>query len=112
MARIPSQQNPNLSPGYNCLILRKTLEPFKFLFFYIKICVVALNFELIVRALSYRSSIGHLKTKYGTYFYLQGDILFLHMSKDPIRSGEIVVFNVDVRILILFPDIIHLYYCM
>jgi len=27
---------------------------------------------------------------------LQGDILFLHMSKDPIRTGEIVVFNVDV----------------
>lgn len=27
---------------------------------------------------------------------LQGDILFLHMSKDPIRAGEIVVFNVDV----------------
>jgi hypothetical protein len=26
----------------------------------------------------------------------QGDILFLHMSKDPIRTGEIVVFNVDV----------------
>ncbi|GFY99762.1 peptidase S24/S26A/S26B/S26C family protein [Actinidia rufa] len=27
---------------------------------------------------------------------LVGDILFLHMSKDPIRAGEIVVFNVDV----------------
>jgi hypothetical protein len=27
---------------------------------------------------------------------MQGDILFLHMSKDPIRTGEIVVFNVDV----------------
>lgn len=27
---------------------------------------------------------------------MQGDILFLHMSKDPIRAGEIVVFNVDV----------------
>lgn len=27
---------------------------------------------------------------------LQGDILFLHMSKDPIRAGEIVVFNIDV----------------
>lgn len=26
----------------------------------------------------------------------QGDILFLHMSKDPIRAGEIVVYNVDV----------------
>lgn len=26
----------------------------------------------------------------------QGDILFLHMSKDPIRTGEIVVFNIDV----------------
>jgi hypothetical protein len=29
-------------------------------------------------------------------FFMQGDILFLHMSKDPIRTGEIVVFNVDV----------------
>lgn len=27
---------------------------------------------------------------------MQGDILFLHMGKDPIRAGEIVVFNVDV----------------
>lgn len=27
---------------------------------------------------------------------MQGDILFLHMSKEPIRAGEIVVFNVDV----------------
>ncbi|KAL5213374.1 hypothetical protein ABZP36_024221 [Zizania latifolia] len=27
----------------------------------------------------------------------RGDILFLHMSKDPIRTGEIVVFNVDGR---------------
>lgn len=27
---------------------------------------------------------------------MQGDILFLHMSKDPIRTGEIVVFNIDV----------------
>lgn len=27
---------------------------------------------------------------------LQGDILFLHMGKDPIRAGEIVVFNIDV----------------
>ncbi|XP_019458887.1 PREDICTED: signal peptidase complex catalytic subunit SEC11A-like [Lupinus angustifolius] len=29
--------------------------------------------------------------------FKRGDILFLHMSKDPIRSGEIVVFNVDGR---------------
>lgn len=29
-------------------------------------------------------------------YFFQGDILFLHMSKDPIRAGEIVVFNVDV----------------
>ncbi|KAL5197388.1 hypothetical protein ABZP36_000900 [Zizania latifolia] len=28
---------------------------------------------------------------------LLGDILFLHMSKDPIRTGEIVIFNVDGR---------------
>lgn len=27
---------------------------------------------------------------------MQGDILFLHMSQEPIRAGEIVVFNVDV----------------
>nr|GEX34855.1 signal peptidase complex catalytic subunit SEC11A-like [Tanacetum cinerariifolium] len=25
--------------------------------------------------------------------FKRGDILFLHMSKDPIRAGEIVVFN-------------------
>ncbi|XP_038971406.1 signal peptidase complex catalytic subunit SEC11A-like [Phoenix dactylifera] len=29
--------------------------------------------------------------------FKRGDILFLHMSKDPIRSGEIVVFHVDGR---------------
>ncbi|KAK4479181.1 hypothetical protein RD792_014692 [Penstemon davidsonii] len=29
--------------------------------------------------------------------FQRGDILFLHMSKDPIRAGEIVVFNVDGR---------------
>jgi len=29
--------------------------------------------------------------------FKRGDILFLHMSKDPIRTGEIVVFNVDGR---------------
>ncbi|XP_048227606.1 signal peptidase complex catalytic subunit SEC11C-like isoform X1 [Ricinus communis] len=27
--------------------------------------------------------------------FQRGDILFLHMSKDPIRIGEIVVFNID-----------------
>ncbi|XP_050271896.1 uncharacterized protein LOC126715364 isoform X1 [Quercus robur] len=27
--------------------------------------------------------------------FQRGDILFLHMSKDPLRAGEIVVFNVD-----------------
>ncbi|XP_058082772.1 uncharacterized protein LOC131230800 isoform X1 [Magnolia sinica] len=27
----------------------------------------------------------------------RGDILFVHMSKDPIRAGEIVIFNVDGR---------------
>ncbi|KAJ0669783.1 putative signal peptidase I [Helianthus annuus] len=27
--------------------------------------------------------------------FKRGDILFLHMSKEPIRAGEIVVFNVD-----------------
>ncbi|CAL2275163.1 unnamed protein product [Prunus armeniaca] len=29
--------------------------------------------------------------------FARGDILFLHMSEDPIRAGEIVVFNVDGR---------------
>ncbi|KAL3528862.1 hypothetical protein ACH5RR_008184 [Cinchona calisaya] len=29
--------------------------------------------------------------------FKRGDILFLHMTKDPIRSGEIIVFNVDGR---------------
>uniref|UniRef100_A0A803LN27 Signal peptidase complex catalytic subunit SEC11 n=1 Tax=Chenopodium quinoa TaxID=63459 RepID=A0A803LN27_CHEQI len=29
--------------------------------------------------------------------FKRGDILFLHMSKDPIYAGEIVVFNVDGR---------------
>ncbi|KAJ3691250.1 hypothetical protein LUZ61_020414 [Rhynchospora tenuis] len=29
--------------------------------------------------------------------FKRGDILFLHMSEDPIRTGEIVVFNVDGR---------------
>ncbi|KAL4039169.1 hypothetical protein IC575_002816 [Cucumis melo] len=29
--------------------------------------------------------------------FKRGDILFLHMSKDPIRTGEIVVFHIDGR---------------
>ncbi|CAN0892143.1 Signal peptidase complex catalytic subunit SEC11C [Linum grandiflorum] len=29
--------------------------------------------------------------------FKKGDILFLHMGNDPIRTGEIVVFNVDGR---------------
>ncbi|KAM0974494.1 hypothetical protein ACFX2C_017669 [Malus domestica] len=29
--------------------------------------------------------------------FARGDILFLRMSEDPIRAGEIVVFNVDGR---------------
>ncbi|KAL3637634.1 Signal peptidase complex catalytic subunit S11A [Castilleja foliolosa] len=29
--------------------------------------------------------------------FKRGDILFLHMSNDPIRAGEIVVFNIDGR---------------
>ncbi|KAL2555140.1 Peptidase S24/S26A/S26B/S26C family protein [Forsythia ovata] len=29
--------------------------------------------------------------------FSRGDILFLHMSRDPIRIGEIVVYNVDGR---------------
>ncbi|KAF5784926.1 putative signal peptidase I [Helianthus annuus] len=28
---------------------------------------------------------------------LQGDILFMHMSKDPIRVGDILLFTVDVH---------------
>ncbi|KAI4344119.1 hypothetical protein L6164_011387 [Bauhinia variegata] len=35
--------------------------------------------------------------------FKRGDILFLHTSKDPIRTGEIVVFNIDLRPLLLFP---------
>ena len=38
----------------------------------------------------------HLPTDEYHMYHLQGDILFLHMSNDPIRAGEIVVFNVDV----------------
>lgn len=34
----------------------------------------------------------------------QGDILFLEMNKDPIRAGEIVVFNIDVCCLL------HIYF--
>lgn len=41
-------------------------------------------------------------TNYKNEYILQGDILFLHMSKEPIRAGEIVVFNVDVRAFIYF----------
>ncbi|CAO2040113.1 unnamed protein product [Urochloa humidicola] len=29
--------------------------------------------------------------------FKRGDILFLHMNKDPVRAGEIIVFNVDGR---------------
>ncbi|KAL8153367.1 hypothetical protein V2J09_011127 [Rumex salicifolius] len=29
--------------------------------------------------------------------FKRGDVLFLHLGKDPIRTGEIVVFNVDVH---------------
>ncbi|KAJ1281720.1 hypothetical protein BS78_04G327700 [Paspalum vaginatum] len=29
--------------------------------------------------------------------FQKGDILFLHMNKDPIRTGEIVVFNIEGR---------------
>ncbi|KAJ0639366.1 putative signal peptidase I [Helianthus annuus] len=31
------------------------------------------------------------------YLHYQGDILFLRMGEDPIRAGEIVVFNIDRR---------------
>ncbi|KAG5020099.1 hypothetical protein JHK87_015954 [Glycine soja] len=31
--------------------------------------------------------------------FRRGDILFLHMSKDPIRAGDIVVYNLDVCII-------------
>ncbi|KAM3261379.1 hypothetical protein ACQJBY_052188 [Aegilops geniculata] len=34
--------------------------------------------------------------------FKRGDILFLRMSKEPIRTGEIVVFNVDGREFQLF----------
>ncbi|XP_078181872.1 uncharacterized protein LOC144575556 isoform X2 [Carex rostrata] len=29
--------------------------------------------------------------------FRRGDILFLHMNKEPIRAGEIVVYNIDVH---------------
>lgn len=35
-------------------------------------------------------------------FHLQGDILFLHMGRDPIRAGDIVVYNVDVRFFYVY----------
>ena len=42
---------------------------------------------------------------------VQGDILFLHMNKDPIRAGEIVVYNVEVSLLScvgnLLPGLLH-----
>ena len=47
---------------------------------------------------------------------MQGDILFLHMSKDPIRAGEIVVFNVDVSavlwrgIVLVIMFVIYVYF--
>ena len=39
--------------------------------------------------------------------FLQGDILFLHMGKDPIRTGEIVVFNVDVSFRYIYIYCLH-----
>lgn len=39
-----------------------------------------------------------VSSNYINLYCVQGDILFLHMSKDPIRTGEIVVFHIDVSI--------------
>lgn len=36
---------------------------------------------------------------YDEFYLVQGDILFLHMNKDPIRAGEIVVYNVEVSLV-------------
>lgn len=48
-----------------------------------------------------------------TFTFFQGDILFLHMSNESIRTGEIVVFNVDVcgpDIIYIFGNIVFLIY--
>ena len=47
-------------------------------------------------------------TKDKNGYALQGDILFLHMSKEPIRAGEIVVFNIDVSSF----DCFCFYFCL
>ncbi|TQD96961.1 hypothetical protein C1H46_017441 [Malus baccata] len=41
--------------------------------------------------------------------FKRGDILFLHMSKEPIRAGEIVVFNIDLWILRTHETLKYLY---
>ncbi|KAI8010370.1 Signal peptidase complex catalytic subunit SEC11C [Camellia lanceoleosa] len=65
------------------------------------IFTVASNFSLFFFA---SSSIDHCSFASDVHDHdsfvsqlTQGDILFLHMSKDPNRAGEIVVFNVDGR---------------
>ncbi|XP_051147633.1 uncharacterized protein LOC127262842 [Andrographis paniculata] len=41
--------------------------------------------------------------------FARGDILFLHMSKDPIRAGEIVVYNIDGRQIPIVHRVIKLH---
>ncbi|MQM15648.1 hypothetical protein Taro_048598 [Colocasia esculenta] len=41
--------------------------------------------------------------------FKRGDILFLHMSKDPIRAGDIVVYNVDGRPIPIVHRVIKLH---
>ncbi|KAG8381512.1 hypothetical protein BUALT_Bualt06G0129500 [Buddleja alternifolia] len=43
--------------------------------------------------------------------FKRGDILFLHMSKDPIRAGDIVVFNVDGRQIPIVHRVIKVHEC-
>lgn len=43
---------------------------------------------------------------------LQGDILFLTMSEDPIRAGEIIVFNVEVSPSLHYLSISHYVACL
>ncbi|KAF9689957.1 hypothetical protein SADUNF_Sadunf01G0146100 [Salix dunnii] len=53
--------------------------------------------ELVSWRLQKKSKHNTLDCLSNYIHFLQGDILFLHMSKDPIRAGEIVVFNIDGR---------------
>ncbi|CAK9158447.1 unnamed protein product [Ilex paraguariensis] len=43
--------------------------------------------------------------------FQRGDILFLHMNKDPIRAGEIIVFNVDGKDIPIVHRVIKVHEC-